>query len=133
MTTNRFVAHEVLGCPIAPDRSVTALQVKGGDGAVLSVEIAAAQAHKLMRHLLAAVIKLPAEKPPSIGTEKAFPVIRFEIAPAFPEGVTLNIQTDPFGRQGFALNPDVANELGAALQHCAKQIAADQSNRGSDH
>ncbi len=133
MTINRLVAHDVLGCSIAPDKTVIVLQFESGDGATLSIEIAAAQAHKLMRYLRAAVIRLPAEKPPPIGTGKAYPVTHYGIAPGFPEGVVLNIQTEPFGRQGFALSPDVANELGAALQQCAKQIAADQSNRGSDH
>lgn len=133
MTTNRFVAHHVLECLIAPDRSVIALQVEGDDGTILSVEIAAAQAHKLMRSLLTAVIRLPAEKSPPIGTGKAFLVTHFEIGAGFPEGVILNIQTEQFGRQGFAFRPDIANELGAALQRYAKQIAADQSNRGSDH
>ncbi len=133
MTINHLVAHDVLGCSIAPDKTVISLQFKNGDGATLSIEIAAAQAHKLMRYLLAAVIRLPAEKPPPIGTGKAYPVTHYEIAPGFPEGVALNIQTEPFGRQGFALSPDVANKLGADLQQCAKQIAVDQSNRGSDH
>ncbi len=76
MTINRLVAHDVLGCSIAPDKTVIALQFKNGDGATLSIEIAAAQAHKLMRYLLAAVIRLPAEKPLPVGTEKAFPVGR---------------------------------------------------------
>ncbi len=77
---------------------------------------------------------LPGEKRPPTGTEKAFPVVRYEIGPVFPGGqVGLAIQTAVFGSQGFVMNLDTAKRLAADLRACAERIQQDQSTPGRMH
>ncbi len=124
-----IVAKEIGAVLASRDGAAIALRFDAA-----TVELPAQQAHKLMRLLLAAVTNLPGEKQPPTGTEKGFPITRYEIGPAFPDGaVGLTLQTAPFGRQAFVMDTDTAQRIAADLRACAEQVEADQSTSGRAH
>lgn len=123
--TDHIVAKEIKAVLAERDGATIMLQF---DAAIL--ELPAEQAHRLMRQLLAVVTILPSEKPPPIGTEKAFPITRAEIGPGFPDGVGLNLRTAAFGRQGFVMDTDTAKRIAADLRSCAEQVEADRPTPG---
>ena len=126
MSVEHIVGRRLNAVVVKKDRLAIALQIDV-DGQSVTIELPASEVHALMRGLLSVVTELPAEAPPPKGPEKAFPLTGYEVGGGFPEAIVLLLQTDPFGRQGFAMDTDTALDIAAALQAGTALLQEDES------
>lgn len=104
-----------------------------GDGARIRLEFDSAvlvmtsvEGRKLLRSLQALATTLQRDTPPPTGTEKSFPVLRYEAGPGFPSGVGLLLETQVYGRLSFGMDPDTARKIAAALEESAARSRSDR-------
>ncbi len=132
MSDEHIVGRRLNAVLVKKDCLAIALQIDV-DGQSVTIELPASEVHALMRGVLSAVTKLPAEAQPPEGTEKAFPLIGYEVGAGFPEGVVLMLQTDLFGRQWFGMGADTALDIAAALQAGTARLQEDESTPPRKH
>jgi len=132
MSVKHIVGRRLNGVVVKKDLLAIALQIDV-DGQSVTIELPASEVHALMRGVLSVVTELPAEAPPPKGTEKAFPLSQYEVGAGFPEAIVLMLQSDLYGRQGFAMGSDTALDIAAALQACAARLQEDESTPPRAH
>lgn len=117
----------IIGVPVKTDGSVFAIKCLDDQNKEIVIEFPGTELHGLARLLQAASQHVPDGKPPPIGTEKSFPISRYEIGSAFPDGLSLALHTQAFGRMGFGMSPDTAQQIALDLQECAARIREGKS------
>ncbi len=132
MSVKHIVGRRLNAVLVKQDHLAIALQIDV-DGQSVTIELPASEVHALMRGVLSVVTELPAEAQPPTGTEKVFPLSRYEVGTGFPDAIVLLLQTDVFGRQGFAMDADTALDIAAALQAGTALLQEDESTPPTEH
>ncbi len=132
MSVEHIVGRRLNAVQVRQDHLAIALQIDV-DGQSVTIELPASEVHALMRGVLSVATNLPAEAPPPEGTEKVFPLTRYEVGVGFPEAIVLVLETLPFGRQGFGMDADTALDIAAALQAGTALLQEDESTPPTEH
>lgn len=122
-------AKTIKAVPVKKDGSVFAIVLLDENGNEATIEFPATEFHTLARGVQAIARHIPDEAPSATGTGKSFPITKYAIGEAFPEGMFLMLQTEAFGRTPFAFPPDIGLEIAAALRACAEPMLEDQTIR----